>query len=81
MMTMRRTSYEDMYLAHAPDTYQQTEHAVDREKLQEAMQDELDKMEKYGVWDVIDREDKMGVVGAKWVYAQKIDGDRGRPTS
>jgi hypothetical protein len=41
---------------------------VDREKWQEAMQDELDKMEKYEVWNVIDREDKVGVVGAKWVY-------------
>jgi hypothetical protein len=70
-----------MYLAHAPHTYQQVEHAVNSEKWQEAMQDQLDKMEKYRVWDVINREDKLRVVGAKWVYMWKIDGDRGRPTS
>jgi hypothetical protein len=54
-------------LAHAPDTYRQVQHAVNGEKWQKVMQYKLDKMEKYRVWNVIDREDKKRVVEAKWV--------------
>lgn len=42
------------------------------------MDDELKKMEKYDVWDVVDRKPGYGVVGGKWVYSKKIDGDTGK---
>jgi len=36
-------------------------------------------MDKYKVWDVVDRQSKMRVVGARWVYTCKIDGTTGLP--
>ena len=44
------------------------------------MQDELDKMDKYKVWEVVPASPGQRVVGAKWVYSRKIDGDTGKPS-
>jgi hypothetical protein len=38
-------------------------------------------MDKYRVWDVVDRQSKMRVVGARWVYTRKIDGTTGLPST
>jgi hypothetical protein len=46
---------------------------VKKGKSQAAMQDELDKLEKYRVCNVNDKEDKMRVVKAKCVYTWNID--------
>lgn len=46
-----------------------------------AMKDEMAKMEKYKVWEVIPREPHMRVVGARWVYTRKIDGETGKPSA
>jgi hypothetical protein len=46
-----------------------------------AMSNELDKMEKYKVWDVVDRQDNMRVAGARWVFTRKIDGTTGLPST
>jgi len=45
------------------------------------MKDEMAKMEKYKVWDVIPRQPHMRVVGARWVYTRKIDGETGKPSA
>ncbi len=45
------------------------------------MQAELAKMEKYKVWDVVDRKPEMRVVGARWVYTRKVDGQTGLPST
>jgi hypothetical protein len=34
-------------------------------------------MEKYKVWDIVDQQDNMRVVGARLVYTRKIDGTTG----
>ena len=43
------------------------------------MKAELAKMDQYKVWDVIERQPSMRIIGAKWVYTRKIDGDTGKP--
>lgn len=45
------------------------------------MKDDMAKMEKYKVWEVIPREPHMRVVGARWVYTRKIDGETGKPSA
>jgi hypothetical protein len=44
------------------------------------MKDELDKMIKYNVWEVVKDEGQRRLSG-KWVYTQKIDGETGKPKS
>jgi hypothetical protein len=46
------------------------------------MQAELAKMDKYKVWDVVNRNSipNIRTVGAKWVYTRKIDGETGKPS-
>src|SRR6478736_3922368 len=45
------------------------------------MDAELAKMDQYKVWEVVDRQPNMRVVGARWVYTRKIDGNTGMPSS
>ena len=45
------------------------------------MKAELAKMEKYKVWDVVNRKPEMRVVGARWVYTRKVDGQTGLPST
>jgi hypothetical protein len=42
---------------------------------------ELAKMDQYKVWEVVDRQQGMRVVGARWVYTRKVDGNTGQATS
>lgn len=46
------------------------------------MQVELAKMDKYKVWNVVNRNSLPNIrtVGAKWVYTRKIDGETGKPS-
>jgi len=71
--------------AHAVDTlpksYTQARHSGEWEKWEPAMQEELAKMEKYKVWDIVPQQRHMRVVGARWVYTRKIDGETGKPTA
>jgi hypothetical protein len=41
----------------------------------------LAEMDQYKVWEVVDRQPNMRVVGARWVYTRKIDGSTGMPSS
>ena len=45
------------------------------------MKAELAKMDQYKVWDVIERQPSMCIIGAKWVYTRKIDGETGKPSA
>ncbi len=45
------------------------------------MQEELAKMDKYKVWEVDPRSPDMRVVGARWVFTRKIDGETGKPSA
>jgi hypothetical protein len=44
------------------------------------MDAELAKMDQYKVWEAVDRQPNMRVVGARWVYTRKIDGNTGMPS-
>lgn len=43
------------------------------------MRDELAKMKKYNVWQVVAREPGQRILRARWVYTRKIDGTTGKP--
>ncbi|TYJ51342.1 hypothetical protein B9479_008089 [Cryptococcus floricola] len=45
------------------------------------MKDELEKLEKYKVWDVVPKEKSMRVLGARWVFSRKLDGETGKPAA
>jgi hypothetical protein len=74
------------YLAHAltataPSSYREAKASGEWEHWKPAMDVELAKMDQYKVWEVADRQPNMRVVGARWVYTHKIDGNTGKPTS
>jgi hypothetical protein len=74
------------YLAHAltasaPSSYHEAKASGEWEHWKPAMDAELAKMDQYRVWEVVDRQPNMRVVGAPWVCTRKIDGNTGKPTS
>lgn len=60
-----------------PNSYLQARHSNEWDRWEPAMKAELDKMEKYRVYTVVDRTPEMRVIGGKWVYTRKIDGESG----
>ena len=64
-----------------PNSYLQARHSGEWNNWETAMKAELAKMEKYKVWDVVDRKPEMRVVGARWVYTRKVDGQTGLPST
>lgn len=73
--------YHAMAAFAAPNTYLQARHSPEWNEWNSAMANELAKMDKYKVWDVVDRQPSMRVVGARWVYTRKIDGSTGLPST
>jgi len=65
----------------APQSYLQARHSGEWEQWEPAMQEELAKMDKYKVWEVVPRSPDMRVVGARWVYTRKTDGETGKPSA
>ncbi len=65
----------------APQSYLQARHSGEWEQWEPAMQEELAKMDKYKVWEVVPRSPDMRVVGARWVFTRKIDGETGKPSA
>ena len=62
-------------------SYQQAVDSSEGEQWTSAIKEELNKMEKYKVWELVDRKPHMRVVGARWVFTRKIDGDTGLPST
>jgi hypothetical protein len=61
------------YLAHAltasaPSSYREAKASGEWEHWKPAMDAELAKMDQYKVWEVVDHQPNMRVVGARWVY-------------
>ena len=73
--------YHALAAFSTPETYLQARHSPNWSDWSGAMSNELTKMDKYKVWDVVDRQSKMRVVGARWVYTRKIDGTTGLPST
>jgi hypothetical protein len=79
---------QQAYLAEAyaysafsmPQSYRDAKNSGEWEHWQPAMKAELAKMDQYKVWDVVDRQPSMRVIGAKWVYTRKIHGETRKPT-
>jgi hypothetical protein len=73
------------YLAHAltasaPSSYHEAKASGEWEHWKPAMDAELAKTDQYKVWEVVDCQPNMRVVGARWVYTQKIGGNTGMPS-
>jgi hypothetical protein len=62
-------------------SYREAKASGEWEHWKPAMVAELAKMDQYKVWEVGDRQPNMRVVGARWVYPRKIDGNTGMPSS
>lgn len=64
-----------------PQTFNEARRAHDWDKWQSAMKSELEKMDKYHVWDTVPRGLANRLLKAKWVYTRKIDGETGQPST
>ncbi|KAE8541722.1 hypothetical protein D1P53_001894 [Cryptococcus gattii VGV] len=64
-----------------PNNYREAIQSGEGEKWHQAMMEELEKMEKYKVWKVVDRAPGQRVLKARWVYTRKIDGTTGKPAA
>ena len=54
-----------------PSTYEEVINSPHSQKWQDAMQAELEAMEKMHVWEVVPRPEKTNVISSKWVYKLK----------
>ena len=61
-----------------PSSYREARSSGQWEHWKTAMDDELFKMEKYQVFEVLPRKPTMHVLKARWVYTRKIDGTTGK---
>jgi hypothetical protein len=60
-----------------PQTYQEARQSAEWKHWDEAMGEEMEKMERYEVWQLVPRENQRTLSG-KWVYTRKIDGETGK---
>lgn len=73
-------------MAHAleasgvPQTYEEAMRMPNAAGWQKAIDDELAKMDKYGVWTAIKRTPEHRVLPGKWVFNLKMDTTTGTPT-
>lgn len=56
-----------------PQTYAQARASPHWPQIEQAMREEIEKLVRYGAWEVVDHKDGMSVLDARWVYA-KIPG-------
>nr|ADE10067.1 rve [Tremella fuciformis] len=64
----------------APQSFADARQSPHWDQWQSAINDELSKMEKYKVWEVVDRHKATGrTLKARWVFTRKIDGTTGEP--
>jgi hypothetical protein len=64
-----------------PQTYLQARRSGEWPEWQIAIIEELRKMDKYDVWEVVTRTKDMRILRAKWVFTRKIDGSTGLPST
>jgi len=61
-----------------PGSYREARTSGQWEHWKTAMDDELSKMEKYQVFEILPRRPNMHILKARWVYTRKIDGTTGK---
>jgi hypothetical protein len=64
-----------------PASYLQARRSSEWKEWKQAILEELAKMDKYNVWEVVPREDKMRILKARWVFTRKLDGTTGLPST
>lgn len=64
-----------------PNTYLQARRSSDWPEWEKAITEELSKMDKYEVWEIVPRTPAMRTLKAKWVFTRKIDGTTGLPST
>ena len=68
---------EDCAEDNDPTNFDQAVASQDADKWQEAMQAEMESMEKNGVWELVEADPKQKPIGCKWVYKTKRDATGG----
>ena len=56
-----------------PTSYQEAIHHSNSEKWREAIQEEMDSLNKNGTWDIVEPPPGKNVIGSKWVFKEKRD--------
>lgn len=64
-----------------PQTFQEAHRSPEWSSWQSAMKEELAKMDKYNVWDLVPRSSASRLLKARWVYTRKTDGETGLPSA
>jgi transposase InsO family protein len=55
-----------------PKTYKQAEASEDKEEWRKAMQEEINSMERLGVWKIVPRPKGANILRGRWVYKNKL---------
>ena len=61
-----------------PQTFHEAHQSPKWPEWQKAITAELDKMEQYKVWDMVERTPNTRALKAKWVFTRKVDGETGK---
>lgn len=64
-----------------PTTYKQARESLDWPDWKSAIEDELNKMHRYQVWEAVSRTPDLRTLRARWVFTRKIDGTTGLPST
>ncbi|KAF8773183.1 Retrovirus-related Pol polyprotein like [Argiope bruennichi] len=60
-------------MSEIPKTYAETRNSPDKSKWDEAMSEEIEMMQSRKVWDLVEPNSNMKVLGCRWVYNIKQD--------
>ncbi|KAF8785815.1 Retrovirus-related Pol polyprotein like [Argiope bruennichi] len=63
----------EIYMSEIPKTYVETQNSPDKSKWDEAMSEEIEMMQSRKVWDLVEPNSNMKVLGCRWVYNIKQD--------
>ncbi|KAF8789255.1 Retrovirus-related Pol polyprotein like [Argiope bruennichi] len=63
----------EIYMSEIPKTYAETQNSPDKSKWDEAMSEEIEMMQSRKVWDLVEPNSNMKVLGCRWVYNIKQD--------
>ena len=65
----------------SPNSYRDARNSGEWPQWQAAIRKELAQFDKYQVYDIVPRTADMKLVGGRWVFVRKIDGETGKPST
>lgn len=68
-------AYEEQSSAREPATFDEAMRGPDKEKWQQAMQEEIDSLKRMGTWKLVEPPEGRKIVGCKWVFKIKYNAD------